>query len=258
MSLTDSTSSPEQPERLLRLLWEPPSAGKRGPKRAFTRDEVVASAVRLADASGLSEFSMRAVAESLGMGTMSLYRYVPGRDELLALMIDAVNAETSFAHEGGDGWRAQLEFAARGDWDLYCRHPWMLELTLDRISIGPNATARLDAAVAAAFSTGLTPRRALYVYSAIDHIVRGSAGAATQNDQFIRTTGVGIEQWWEQQALHLDTLIDYSRFPALLTAIESNAFGPEQGSTNTYRDSFESALKLLLDGVEQEIASKAQ
>lgn len=251
MALTGAV--PEQPERLLHLLWAPPSAGKRGPKPAFTREAVVEAAVRLADSTGLTDFSMRAVAESLGMGTMSLYRYVPGRDELLALMVDAVTAETPFAYDGGEGWRRQLEYVARGDWDMYLRHPWMLELPLDRISPGPNATARFDAAVAAALSTGLAPRDALNAYSTVDHIVRGSAGAAIQNAQLVEATGVGIDEWWTRQAAQLESLIDYAQHPALQFVVEQGAFGSEPDSTDTYRDSFESALKLVLDGVQLQI-----
>lgn len=56
-----------------------PRAQGRGPKPAFTRADIAAAAVRLADAGGLEAVSMRHIAAELGCGTMSLYNYVPVR-----------------------------------------------------------------------------------------------------------------------------------------------------------------------------------
>ena len=70
-------------------------AGSRGPKRRTDLDSVVRAAIELADAEGLDAVSMRRVAERLGIGTMSLYTYVPGKGELLDLMLDTVYGQRS-------------------------------------------------------------------------------------------------------------------------------------------------------------------
>ena len=86
--------------------------------------------------------SMRKVAERLGVGTMSLYTYVPGKAELLDLMFDQAVAG---ANEHVDGaWRERLERIAHENWWRYHRHPWLLEITMVRPVLGPNVIARYD------------------------------------------------------------------------------------------------------------------
>ena len=82
------------PARVLPLLWGERESGSRGPKPGLTVDRIVAAAIAISDAEGLDGLTMRAVAERVGAGAMSLYRYVPGKAELLDLMVDRVNAET--------------------------------------------------------------------------------------------------------------------------------------------------------------------
>ena len=96
---------------------------------------------------------MRKVAERLGVGTMSLYTYVPGKAELLDLMVDAsVGPSTTV-----DGrWRERLEQIAREQWERYHRHPWLLEITMVRPVLGPNVTARYEHELQAIDGIGLT------------------------------------------------------------------------------------------------------
>ncbi|WP_381155801.1 TetR/AcrR family transcriptional regulator [Streptomyces iranensis] len=79
----------------------------------------------MADAQGLAAVSMRRIAARLGCTTMSLYRYVPGKAELLDLMTDAVMGEVPPADAAPGDWRTRLELSARADWGLYHRHPWI-------------------------------------------------------------------------------------------------------------------------------------
>ena len=72
-------------------VWTRPERGRRRPR--YTRDEIAAAAIRVADAEGFDELSMRRLASELGAGTMTLYHYVRTKDELLALVHDAVMAE---------------------------------------------------------------------------------------------------------------------------------------------------------------------
>ena len=110
-------------DRSVRLLWEPPVEPTRGPKAALSLSRVVEAAIKVADAEGLDALTMRRVAETLGFTTMSLYRHVPGKDELLDLMVDAVWGETEppRGRPGGQG----LEFFARQMWAMYRAHPWI-------------------------------------------------------------------------------------------------------------------------------------
>src|SRR5688572_6354769 len=91
------------------LLWGGLERGSRGPKPGLTLEKIVDTAIRVADADGIDAVSMRRLARELGVGTMSLYRYVPGKEELLALMLDRVSADTVLRPDDGPNWRTALE-----------------------------------------------------------------------------------------------------------------------------------------------------
>src|SRR5207253_2790191 len=100
------------PAKSLELLWGLRSRPTRGPKPALTIEQIVAAAVGIADTEGLVAMSMRRVADELGVGAMTLYRYVPGKAELLDVMLDSVYGEMSRREVDGD-WRAKLDAVAR-------------------------------------------------------------------------------------------------------------------------------------------------
>src|SRR3712207_7579838 len=114
------------PARTIELLWGTRPRAARGPKPGLTIDRIVAAAIAIADADGLDGLSMRRVAGHLGVGAMSLYRYLPGRAELLDLMVDRVCGETDRPHDLPAGWRPRLEHVAQENRRLYERHPWLL------------------------------------------------------------------------------------------------------------------------------------
>src|SRR4051794_16630476 len=82
---------------MIQLLWDPPPPPGRGPKQRLTLDQVIAAAIAVASRDGFDKLSMRNVAAELGVGAMSLYTYVPGRDELFELMIDRAWADRTHA-----------------------------------------------------------------------------------------------------------------------------------------------------------------
>ncbi len=78
----------------------------------LTRERIVAAAVALVDEAGPDALTMRAVADRLGAGAMSLYRHVTSRDELLDLVLVAMTATVLSTPLSGD-WRADLASIAR-------------------------------------------------------------------------------------------------------------------------------------------------
>lgn len=81
------------PARSIELLWGLHERPKRGPKPKLTLAQITTAAIGIADADGLDALSMRHVGDNLGVTAMSLYSYVPGKAELLDLILDTVNAE---------------------------------------------------------------------------------------------------------------------------------------------------------------------
>ncbi|HEX9921806.1 MAG TPA: TetR/AcrR family transcriptional regulator, partial [Anaerolineae bacterium] len=109
-------SSPD-PARRLALLWgSQTNAGRSG----LTVKAIVTAAIDIVDAGGLDALSMRNVAERLGVGTMSLYTHIPGKAELIDLMLDTAYGELYISVEEPSqqpgGWRAALRFIARRNW----------------------------------------------------------------------------------------------------------------------------------------------
>ncbi|MER6117487.1 TetR family transcriptional regulator [Streptomyces sp. A0642] len=128
------------------VIWARPERAGRGPKPAFSRADVAAAAVRIADAEGLDAVSMRKVAAELGCGTMSLYNYVPRKEDLHELMLDAVSAGYDYPEPSGD-WRADLLALARQTRDMMRRHTWVPRLMSPVYGFSPNALRYLEYAL---------------------------------------------------------------------------------------------------------------
>ncbi|WP_371581346.1 TetR/AcrR family transcriptional regulator [Streptomyces sp. NBC_01314] len=125
------------------VIWARAERTGRGPRPAFSRADIAAAAVRLADAGGLDAVSMRHVAAELGCGTMSLYNYVPRKEDLYELMVDAVGGEHELWEPSGD-WRADMRRVAHQTRDLLRRHPWMPRLMSPVYGFSPNAMRYLE------------------------------------------------------------------------------------------------------------------
>ncbi|MEV0644219.1 TetR/AcrR family transcriptional regulator [Phytomonospora sp. NPDC050363] len=230
--------------RTLELLWGVHERSSRGPKQGLTIEAIVRAAIELADAEGLSALSMRKVAERLGVGAMTLYTYVPGKDELIGLMIDAVQAERPARRDSAEGWREKLEQVARDNWDLCHRHMWLVQAGSERNPVGPHSMDVYEDELACVSGIGLTPGEMVQVLSLMSGYVDGAARAAVQVIQEERRTGLTREQWWEQISPAFDKFIDYERYPTVLSTgdAESHAHGP--------RENFEFGLARVLDGIE--------
>ncbi|MDH6627356.1 AcrR family transcriptional regulator [Streptomyces sp. LBL] len=125
------------------VIWARPERTGRGPKPAFTRADIAAAAVRIADAQGLDGVSMRQVAAELGCGTMSLYNYVPRKEDLYELMVDAASGEHEPWEPSGD-WRGDMRRVAYQTRALMHRHPWVPRLMSPVYGFSPNALRYLE------------------------------------------------------------------------------------------------------------------
>ncbi|WP_143467159.1 TetR/AcrR family transcriptional regulator [Lentzea kentuckyensis] len=226
-------------DRSIRLLWEPPAEATRGPKAALSQSRVVEAAIKVADADGIDALTMRRVAETLGNTAMSLYRHVPGKSELLDLMVDAVWGETERTPAGP--WREGLEFFARQMWAMYRAHPWMLQLTTSRRMPGPHAMTRQDAAYAVVSELGLASEEIVAVVTAVAHFVDGVGRTMADRVQGERETGVSEEDWWNgREALWEHFTPD--RLPMMTHIWNSGGF-------ERPLDEFEFGLARVLDGL---------
>jgi AcrR family transcriptional regulator len=131
----------------------------------------------MADRSGLEAVTVRALSESLGMSTMSVYTHVETRDDLLVLMGDAVHASMLFPSFGRSGWRTRVRRVAEANLALLVAHPWLLQIRDPRIALGPGTIAKYDHELHAFDGTGLDDVRRDAALTFLLDFVRSSAAA---------------------------------------------------------------------------------
>ncbi|GGV54241.1 TetR family transcriptional regulator [Streptomyces longisporoflavus] len=236
--------------RSLELLWGEGERPTRGPKPGLTLDRIVTEAVRLADAEGLTAVSMRRLSTELGTGTMSLYRYVPGKSELLDLMLDRVFTPAGEAGPPGGGWRAAVEAYARETLVLYREHPWLLHVNQARPVLGPGSVGGLERTLSGIKSMGLTDPELIGVIVMVEGYVTGVARTQVQEMEAVKKSGLTDKAFWEAQYPTLERIMNSGRYP-LLAGLSDDAFGSEF-------DHFEFGLRRLLDGLDVLVAARRE
>lgn len=140
----------------------------------LSKQRVVAEAVRLADREGVDGLSMRRLAEALGAGAMSLYRYVANKDELLDAMIDTVFAEIELPPEETD-WQSAMRRRSESARQVLARHRWAIGLMDSRTSPGPAHLRHREAVTACLRMAGFTVVMATHANWLLDSYVYGHA-----------------------------------------------------------------------------------
>ena len=139
----------------LDLLWGRRGQGKRGPRPGLSADMIVDAAIRLADAEGLEAVSMARVAAELGFTTMSLYRHVTSKEELLQLMWNASALSSEHMVLEGDGWRPRLRRWAEVQREVIDRHPWITQMPMGAPPVSPTSLMFVEAGLSTLDGTGL-------------------------------------------------------------------------------------------------------
>lgn len=245
--MTTEYTGGSDPKRIMELLWGTPERPRRGPKPRLSVEKIVEAATAIADTEGLAALSMRRVAERLGVTAMSLYTYVPGKAELLDLMLDRVCAETAKPDDVPGGWRARLELVARENWALYLRHPWLLHVATNRPVLGPNLIARYDYELRAVDGTGLTDIEMDLVVTMAGDYVHGAVRSALAAAALPTDSGQTDDEWWAELSPLLERVYDPERYP-LATRVGAAA-GEEYQAAGDPARAFEFGLARLLDGI---------
>jgi AcrR family transcriptional regulator len=257
--MTTEYSGRGDAERAMALLWGEQAAPKRGPKPGLSAARIVRAAVELADADGLEALSMRRVAERLGVGTMSLYTYVPGKAELLDAMVDGVLAEVIEAEgDAGGDWRGRLERRAREYRALYQRHPWTLQVSGARPLLGPNVLALYDSALNAVSGIGLSATEMVLIVGLVGGYVRGAAQEVAEAAAAANRTGQTDDEWWAEREPLLARYFDPERFPTVTAVEAGGGFQPSGDLDYNLQfavDNFEFGLRRVLDGIAAFIAA---
>ena len=231
------------------LAWGVATNPQRGPKRELSIEKIVETAVDIADADGLAAVSMSSVAARLGFTTMSLYRYVSAKDDLLLLMQEqGIGLPPASISEAPD-WQSALRAWSRASLESYLAHPWLVELPISGTPNTPNNLAWMDAALAALESTPLTPLDRIGALLLVTGHTRWEATVA-HSYAISQQSGMSIEQRDAMDNHILETLVTAEGFPAVKRVVDSGVFIAQD-------DPFAFGLDRLIDGIASYIESGA-
>jgi AcrR family transcriptional regulator len=248
--MTTEYSGSGDPAKSLELMWGSRKPPSRGPKPGLTVDRIVRAAIEIADAEGLAAMSIRRVADALGTGTMTLYRYIPGKAELIDLMLDTVHGELAYVtdRESRGRWREGLEQVARELRVLYQRHPWLLQVATSRPPLGPNSIAKYDGELRTIDGIGLTDIEMDAVVTLITGYVHGAVRGAVEAAQAVQHTGMTDSEWWQAHEPLLAKIFDPEAYP--VAARVGTAAGQEHDAAYNPEHAFEFGLTRILDGID--------
>jgi len=251
-----SAPSPPLPPGL-DLLWGRRGRGQRGPKPGLSVDAIVAAAIRIADAEGLEAVSMAHVADQLGFTTMSLYRHVTSKEELLQLMW---NGSAQGAEElviTGDDWRARLRMWAMVQREMIDRHPWITQMPMAAPPMAPNSLTFVERGLEAMDDSGLADADKLRIIGLISsytlsegRMAHDAARAARQAQA--GATGTEPLPAWTWEGL-VREVADEQTYPRLHRLAWSASIGDDPTGFDEHEE-FLFGLDRILDGVETLIA----
>lgn len=226
----------------LELLWGTRERSNRGPKPALSIERIARTAIEIADAEGFGAISMQRVAGELDFTKMSLYRYVAGKAELIAVMVEAAVGEPPDLMVVPGGWRPRLEEWAHQMRATWQRHPWLPGATVGDRATGPREIGWTESAVAALADSGLDGRERMDAVFLVSGHIRNTHSV----------TMAGTQPWTTDRRLRpiiTQRLREHGdRFQALIEATSSAEPSSDNG--------FDFGLQRILDGLETFIARR--
>jgi AcrR family transcriptional regulator len=231
---------------VLTLLWRTKTKARTGRPPKLTLDAVVERAIEDADDAGLEGVTMARLAGGLGVGTMTLYSYVPSREVLIDLMVDDVSARRALpgpGEERPESWRDQVLLYAGRTRAMYAEHPWLAQVSQIRPPPGPGLMAEREYVLSTMAGLGLPAARMNAAAVTIQLFVTSAAHAAAEAELLRRATGQTTEDWWQSHARLWEDYFDVERHPTM------NELWLAGGFTDGPDDAYAYGLNLILDGM---------
>ena len=190
---------------------------------------------------------MRTLSGRLGVSPMTLYTYVPGKAELIDLMLDALYAAMPRRPwPRRQHWRARLSAVAEANRGLYADHPWAARVSTARPPLGPGLMAKYEHELAAVDGLGLSDVEMDAALTFLLAFVQGTAVAAHDTAMAAIETG-SDEDWWAEAGPLLARALDPERYP--LAARVGTAAGEAQGAAYDPERAYSFGLERVLDGL---------
>jgi AcrR family transcriptional regulator len=238
------------------LSWGVVKPPQRGPKRELSIKQIVEAAITIADRDGLSAVSMSRVAASLGFTTMSLYRYIPSKDDLLLLMQDAVCDFRIPTERDMTDWRESMREYVRASIGAFRDHPWFGDIPISGVPITPNQLQLVDWALRTARGLPLNDYEKMSIVLLLSSYARSSGMIQRDMDRALRAGASPGAFSGLDYAAALKQLVTSERYPDLHPVLMSGAYADENEAENTVGNDFDFGLERILDGVELYLTSK--
>jgi AcrR family transcriptional regulator len=223
-----------------------PERAKGRRRDPLTREAIVDAALEVLDAHGLAGFSMRRVADELDTGAASLYWHVGSKDGLLDLVMDEVIGEQEIPDPEPERWQEQLKEVARTMRRTILGHRDIVQISIGRIPMGPNALRFSERVLAILRAGGVPDRLAVPSYLLLISVVNGFTMDEAGYEQAAVETAPPMDEAADMVRGYLGSLPG-DRFPNLAEVAERFA--------DTDQDArFELLLDLFVDG----LAAKAE
>jgi AcrR family transcriptional regulator len=211
---------------------------KTATRRPLSSARVLQAAVAVADEAGLEAFSMRGLAQELGVVPMALYKHVANKDELLDGMVDIVFGEIELPSENLD-WRSAMRRRATSTREALKRHSWAIGMMESRHP-GPANLRNHNAVMGCLRKAGFAFEMAVHAYSVQDAYIYGFA---LQEKDLAFETPDSAGEAARRRAATIGALDDYPYLAEIATKL------PESGYDSAVE--FAWGLDLILDGLER-------
>jgi DNA-binding transcriptional regulator YhcF (GntR family) len=224
-------------------------ASRRTGAAEITRERIIQVAIDIADAEGIAALSMRRIAVDMDVATMSLYRWITSKDDLVVGMMDRLMGAGEWPAAPPAGWRAQLEYVARRQWGGYCEHPWLAHVvSLTRPQLSPGAMVHTEWVLQALDPYDLDDMTKFNIVLTLFGHIKGAANGLEAERQAQRDTGLDIDEWMRANDAAFEPTMRSGKFPLLAK------LGENQGINLDLTGLFEFGLTMLLDGFADLIA----
>lgn len=237
------------PEQLRRLWQLPEPTGRLGRPASLTTEDIVGTAVELADQGGLEAAALPKIARELRVTAMSLYRHIGSKRELVELMVDFALTPPTRAKRPERNWRNATADWAEELWDRYRTRPWVARAPTYNAPAGPNQLEWLEQALASLACTDLAWGEKIGYAMLVNGYVRQSALLSHDLTEGLDDSEVQSESE-HNYGNTMRKFLDPKRFPELSAMFDSEVFNGLTASTaTTQRDDFRSGLSTILDGI---------
>jgi len=233
-------------------IWMRPERPARGPKPTYSRAQITEAAVRIADAEGLEAATMRRIAAEIGAGAMSLYRYVPSRDDLIMLIADRLMGEIDVEGMPSGDWRADLTRYAHGMRAMWLRHPWIATVHRSLLGLGPNQL-RLIERVMGALDSHVGIDENLSLMAILNGYVEGAVREEVGSAEEIRRSGLSESEWMARSYPRVQQLLKSGDYPVFTKIVEEG-----RQAHLSREDQFRYGLERVLDCIAAAIPSTTE